>query len=81
MPPEADIWAEPASVRLGTRTYIFWNARGVVSCEERGPSFEQNSLSGGASTVPISGPTTFVIECLTSASTTVRDSVTVQIAI
>lgn len=80
-PPEVNIWAEPASVRLGTRTYIFWNAKGVVSCKAVGPSFTQNSLSGGASTVPISGPTTFNIQCLTAASTTVSDSVTVQIAI
>ncbi len=79
--PEVDIWAEPASVRLGTRTYIFWNSKGVVSCSTTGPSFSQNSFSGGASTVPISGPTTFAIECLTAASTTVKDSVTVQIAI
>lgn len=81
VPPEVDIWAEPSSVRLGTRTYIFWNARGVVSCKGSGPSFSQSTLSGGASTVPITGPTTFDIVCLTSASTTVRDSVTVQIAI
>jgi hypothetical protein len=81
VPPEVDIWAEPASVRLGTRTYIFWNARGVASCKGSGPSFSQNTLSGGASTVPITGPTTFTIECLVSASTTVKDSVTVQIAI
>ncbi|OHB18816.1 MAG: hypothetical protein A2854_03060 [Parcubacteria group bacterium RIFCSPHIGHO2_01_FULL_56_18] len=81
VPPEVDIWAEPSSVRLGTRTYIFWNARGVISCKGSGPSFSQNSLSGGASTVPITGPTTFNIECLTTASSTVQDSVTVQIAI
>lgn len=81
VPPEVDIWAEPASVRLGTRTYIFWRAQGVASCEATGPNFSQNSFSGGASTVPISGPTTFSIECLTGASTTIRDSVTVQIAI
>ena len=81
VPPEVDIWAEPASARLGTRTYIFWNTRGVASCTEQGPSFSQRSLSGGASTVPISGPTTFTIECLTTASSTVKDSVTVQIAI
>ena len=81
VPPEADIWAEPASVRLGTRTYIFWRAQGVVSCAATGPNFSQNSFSGGASTVPISGPTTFSIECLTGASTTISDSVTVQIAI
>ncbi|MBL8158278.1 hypothetical protein JNK62_01945 [bacterium] len=81
VPPEVDIWAEPASVRLGTRTYIFWNARGVASCKGSGPSFSQNTLSGGASTVPITGPTTFTIECLSTASTTIKDSVTVQIAI
>ncbi len=81
VPPEADIWAEPSSVRLGTRTYVFWRAQGVVSCAATGPNFSQNSLSGGASTVPISGPTTFSIECLTGASTTISDSVTVQIAI
>lgn len=81
VPPEVDIWAEPASVRLGTRTYIFWNARGVASCKGTGPSFSQNTLSGGASTVPITGPTTFTIECLSTASTTIKDSVTVQIAI
>jgi hypothetical protein len=81
IPPEVDIWAEPASVRLGTRTYIFWNARGVAACKGSGPSFSQNTLSGGASTVPITGPTTFNIECLTTASSTIKDSVTVLIAI
>lgn len=81
VPPEVDIWAEPASVRLGTRTYIFWNTRGVSSCKETGPSFSHASLSGGASTVPISGATTFSIECLTRDNTTITDSVSVQIAI
>lgn len=81
VPPEVDIWAEPASVRLGTRTYIFWNTRGVSSCKESGPSFSHASLSGGASTVPISGATTFTIECLTRDNTTITDSVSVQIAI
>lgn len=81
IPPEVDIWAEPASVRLGTRTYIFWNTRGVTSCKESGPSFSHTSLSGGASTVPISGITTFNIECITPANEIVKDSVSVQIAI
>jgi hypothetical protein len=81
VPAKVDIWAEPASVRLGTRTYIFWNATGVISCLASGPSFSQNTLSGGASTVPISGPSTFKIDCLTNASTTVSDSTTVNIAI
>ncbi|TSC87020.1 MAG: TrbL protein [Parcubacteria group bacterium Gr01-1014_8] len=78
---EVDIWAEPASVRLGTRTYIFWTSKGVESCKESGPSFSQNSPSGGASTVPLSGKSIFTIVCLTIASTTVEDSVTVNLAL
>lgn len=78
---EVDIWAEPGNVRLGTRTYIFWNSSGVVSCKASGPSFSQNSLSGGASTVPLSDASTFKISCLTAASTTVEDSVTVRLAL
>lgn len=78
---EVEIWAEPESVRLGTRTYIFWNSRNVVSCRAEGPSFVQTTLSGGASTVPITGPSTFSIECTTASGATVKDAVTVQIAI
>lgn len=82
IPPEADIRAEPASVRLGTRTYIFWNSRGVSSCAVTGPSFTQNTPAGAGATVPITGPTTFTIVCaVTNASTTVSDSVTVNLAI
>lgn len=81
IPPEVDIWAEPTSVRLGTRAYIFWNARGVDSCATQGPSFTQNSISGGASTVPISGATTFAIECVAPDGTKVTDSVTVNLAL
>lgn len=79
--PEVDIWAEPPTVRLGTRTYIFWTSKDVVSCQATGPSFFQGSLSGGASTVPLSEATTFKIICLTVASTTVEDSVTVRLAL
>ena len=82
IPPEVDIRVEPSSVRLGTRTYIFWNSRGVSSCAVTGPSFSQNTLSGAGATVPITGPTVFKIDCLaTNASTTVSDSVTVNLAI
>jgi len=83
IPPEADIRAEPSSVRLGTRTYIFWTTRGVSSCAVRGPNFEQFTLSGAGATVPITGPTTFTINCVATdnASTTVSDSVTVRLAI
>ncbi len=79
--PEVDIWAEPPNVRLGTRTYIFWTSSDVISCEATGPSFYQKSLSGGASTVPLSQATTFNIVCLTVTSTTVEDSVTVRLAL
>ncbi|MBI5456249.1 hypothetical protein HY969_00745 [Candidatus Kaiserbacteria bacterium] len=78
---EVDIWAEPASVRLGTRTYIFWTSENVASCKATGPSFEQNSVSGGASTVPLVDTSTYKIVCLTAASTTVEDSVTVRLAL
>jgi hypothetical protein len=79
--PAVDIWAEPDRVRLGTRTYIFWQSRDVESCEALGPSFEQRSLSGGASTVPISDASTFRIECTAADGTVVSDSVTVFLAI
>ena len=79
--PEVDVWAEPDLVRLGTRTYIFWTSNGVESCQIVGPSFEQNSLSGGASTVTISDASTFTMTCLTPAGREVTDEVTVQLAL
>lgn len=79
--PAVDIWAEPDRVRLGTRTYIFWNSRDVNSCEARGPSFEQHTTSGGASTVPISDASTFSITCTAADGKTVSDSITVRLAI
>lgn len=79
--PEVDIWANPSSVRLGTRTYIYWNSRDVVSCVEKGPSFEHNTLTGGASTVPLSDTTIFTIECLAADGRTVKDSVRVTISL
>ncbi len=81
--PEADIWAVPASVPLGSRTSVFWNTQGVVSCKETSPdgSFNENSLSGGASTVPLTGSTVFSISCLTADGRHVTDSVTVDLTI
>gem|GEM_PF-2225699 len=79
--PSAEIRAEPAAVRLGTRTYIFWTSGYVVSCSVRGPSFEQNTLFGAGATVPITGPTTFTISCIAPDGTMVSDSVTVNLAI
>ncbi|MBI2025510.1 hypothetical protein HYT04_01845 [Candidatus Kaiserbacteria bacterium] len=73
----------PDKVPLGTRTSVFWNTKGVEQCSITSPdgSFNENSLSGGAATVPLSGPTTFTISCLTAAGTPVTDYVTVQLAI
>lgn len=80
-PAEADIWAEPASVRLGTRTKIFWRSANTESCRVSGPSFEQDSLAGGGTTVPITGPTVFTIRCDVVGGEPVSDSVTVNLAI
>ncbi|MEN9413531.1 MAG: hypothetical protein RLZZ342_618 [Candidatus Parcubacteria bacterium] len=79
--PQADIWAVPSSVPLGARTTVFWNAKGVTSCTETSPdgSFSQSSLSGGAATVPLSGPTTYTISCTTPAGGHITNYVTVQL--
>jgi hypothetical protein len=79
--PYVDIWADPPNVRLGTRTYIFWNTRFVESCKETGPSFEQTTLSGGAATVPISDASTFTITCQTKDGKTITDSTQVNLAL
>ena len=83
VPPQVDIWAVPEKVPLGTRTSIFWNTKGVESCSITSPegSFNENTLSGGAATVPLSGVTTFTISCLTAGGTPVTDFVTVNLSI
>ena len=83
IPPKVDIWAVPTSVPLGGRTSIFWNTQGVTSCTETSPNggFNQNSLSGGAATQPITAPTTFSISCLAPDGTPVTGSVTVGLKI
>jgi hypothetical protein len=82
VPPVADIWAVPASVPLGARTTVFWNAKGVTSCTETSPdgSFSQNSLSGGAATVPLAGATTYTISCLTPSGDHITNYVTVNLS-
>ncbi|MBV9159462.1 MAG: hypothetical protein JO019_02600, partial [Candidatus Kaiserbacteria bacterium] len=81
--PKADIWAVPPSVSLGARTSIFWNTQGVTSCTETSPdgSFSHDSLSGGASTVPITAATTFTISCLAPGGGHITNFVTVNLAI
>jgi hypothetical protein len=81
--PQVQIWAVPASVPLDTRTSIFWNTQGVTQCTETSPdgSFNQNSLAGGAATVPLTGATTFTISCLGPDGKPVTDYVTVNLSI
>lgn len=83
VPPKVRIWSVPTKVSLGARASIFWSSQGVNSCLVTSPdgSFSQNTLSGGASTVALTGSTTFTISCLTPDGTPVTDFVTVNIAI
>jgi hypothetical protein len=83
IPPKVEIWAVPPAVSIGARTSIFWSTQGVSSCTETSPdgSFAQRSLSGGASTVPITSATTFTISCLTPDNQPVTGYVTVTIKI
>ena len=78
--PQVDIWAIPASTKLGSRTTVFWTAKNVTSCVESSPdgNFAQNTLSGGAATVALSGPTTFTISCNALDGTHPVDYVTVN---
>ncbi|MBP9757815.1 MAG: hypothetical protein KBD06_04395, partial [Candidatus Pacebacteria bacterium] len=80
---KVDIWASPTTVPLGARTSIFWNTQGVTECIETSPdgSFTQTSLKGGASTVPLTAPTTFTISCVAPNGAHITDSVVVQIAL
>ncbi len=82
VPPAVAVWAVPASVPIGTRTSIFWNSRGVASCLLTSPdgSFSQNTLSGSASTVPLTGPTVYTISCLTPDGSHVTNFVKVDIS-
>lgn len=79
--PQAKIWAQPAAVRLGSRTSIFWTSADVQSCAVTGPSFTANTLAGGASTVPLSGEATYTIKCTAADGTIVTKSTTVTLAI
>ena len=84
VPAKVDIWAVPASVPLGGRTSIFWNTQGVKDCTVTSPNggFNQNSLSGGAATQPITAATTFSISCLSLADgSPATASVTVNLKI
>lgn len=81
--PQVSIWASPSSVPVGSRTSIFWTAKGVDSCLETSPdgSFNGTSLYGSAATVPISAATVFTISCIAPDGSHVTDSTTVNLAI
>lgn len=83
IPARVRIWAAPATVPLGSRTSIFWTSQGVTDCKETSPdgSFSQNTLSGGASTVPLTGATTYTISCVDMSGNPVTSEVTVRMAI
>lgn len=81
--PKVQVWATPATVPLDTRTSVFWNTQGVSDCMVTSPdgSFTQNSLSGGASTVPLTADTTFTISCIAPDGTPVTGYTTVHISL
>ncbi len=81
--PQVSIWASPPTVSLGSRTSIFWNSQGVTSCIVTSPdgSFNQTTLYGGASTVPITDATVFTISCVAPDGSHITDNTTVNLAI
>ena len=79
-PTSVLISAVPARVRIGARSTIYWNAKGVTSCAVSSPdgSFTENTLNGAASTVALYDNTEFTIVCWTQDGTSVSKSVTVE---
>lgn len=80
---QAKIWARPTSVSIGGRTTIFWTSQNVTACTESSSdgNFSGSSTSGGASTVALSGPVTFTINCRSIDGEPVSNSTTVTIGI
>lgn len=81
--PKVRIWSVPTKVPLGSRASVFWTSQGVSSCSVTSSdgNFSHNTLSGGASTVALTGNTTFTISCAVPGGSTVTESVTVNLAI
>jgi len=81
--PRLVIWADPATVVLGSRTTIFWNTEDVLkgSCSVKGPSFSERGEFGGASTVPINTASTFSLTCTGGDGVTTTAEVLVDLAI
>ena len=82
--PKIQIWAVPESVSLGARTSVFWSTQGVTECTVSSPdgSFTHHAIIGkieGASTVPLTGATTYTISCIGPDGAPISDFVTVKI--
>ena len=77
----AKIWARPAKVNIGGRTTIFWVSQNVTACTESSSdgNFSGSSTSGGASTVALSGPVTFTMQCRALDGAMISNSTTVTI--
>jgi hypothetical protein len=78
--PRVDIYAVPARVRIGSRSSIYWNSKGVTSCVASSPdgSFNEGTLNGAAGTVALYANTEFTIICNTPDGSSVSNSVTVE---
>jgi hypothetical protein len=78
--PNIAIYAVPARVRIGSRSSIYWSAKGVISCVESSPdgNFSGDTLSGAASTVALYSNTEFTVTCVTPDGSSVSKSVTVE---
>ena len=83
VPPKVYITAVPSSVKLGSRTSIFWNAVGVKSCLITSPdgSFGARTLYGAASTVALTGETVFSIVCIKPDDSQISNFIKVKLAI
>ena len=83
VPAKVYITAVPSSVKLGSRTSIFWNAVGVKSCLITSPdgSFGASTLYGAASTVALTGETVFSIVCIKPDDSQISNFVKVKLAI
>lgn len=79
--PRLTIWSEPKEVTLGTRSTVYWSATDVFedTCFVKGPSFLERGARGGAATVPINDPSTFVLSCVAADGATTTASVTVEL--
>ena len=81
--PRIILVAEPAAVRLGTRAIIRWETKDVEgeTCVVKGPSFSETGSYGAASTVPISGPSTYTATCTALDGEPVIENLTVDLAL